>query len=267
MAINFRTIHSCSAGNCVAVWTENTRLLIDCGLSSMKRTRAMLGEVFDDLSDIDACLVSHVHSDHISHYPLRVLEQFSVPVLAYYGCVDSLRKKHFRAYGFGSLALSGFRAERFEVGDLEIEPFEVPHHPQIPTFGFVVRQYVGDKCLKVVLATDFNNPRTIARQLVDADMVYVESNHDLELLRRYYNPNSVYHMPNPRTADLLAMVRKHSRKPPQTVMLGHLSEQRNKPAIAIREIRDTFKDRGQQQDFELLAAPPRTASQTVTVQI
>ena len=100
---------------------------------------------------------------------------------------------------------------------------------------------------------------------VDADFIFVESNHDLELLRLYYNPNSRFHMPNPDTAELLVNARSESSKAPHMVMLGHLSSQRNKAGIALDQTRSAFQDAGMKMDFELKAAPLRETGEVVRI--
>ena len=100
---------------------------------------------------------------------------------------------------------------------------------------------------------------------VDADFIFVESNYDFELLRKYYNPNSKYHMPNPDTAELLVNVRKDSRNAPQVVMLGHLSSQRNETRIALKETKQAFREAGIKIDFDLKAAPLREVGEMVRI--
>jgi phosphoribosyl 1,2-cyclic phosphodiesterase len=219
MALYFQTICSSSSGNALALWSESTRILIDCGLGSMKRTRAALTTVFDD--------------------PTR--------------CYDQLRHKHYNGYGFGDLDIVPFKAKPFTVGDLTITPFEVMHNPAYPTYGY----QIGYRDSKIVIATDFQEWTGVFDAFVDADFIFVESNHDLDLLRQAYNPNSRYHLPNPDAAELLVNVRQESRTPPQQVMLGHLSSQRNEPAIALAETTAAFDTAGVAMDFELTAAPLR----------
>ena len=72
-------------------------------------------------------------------------------------------------------------------------------------------------------------------------------------------------MSNPKTAQLLCLARKKSRKPPQTVMLGHISSQRNEPEIALKETRNAFEENEVDLDFELSYAPLRQSSKVVGV--
>ena len=80
MSLYFKSLRSSSSGNCLLVWTDHTRVLIDCGLGSMKRTRQVLAQNVGDQLDIDAAVVSHMHTDHIGYYSLRVLDSLGVKV-------------------------------------------------------------------------------------------------------------------------------------------------------------------------------------------
>lgn len=261
MPLTFQSLRSSSQGNCLLVRTDHTQVLIDCGLSSMKRTRELLSRHVGSLQEIDALIVSHMHSDHISYYPLRVFENEEIPVRVHESCLPQLKDKHFNGYGFSSLKLKPFGERDFRVGDLTFQPFEVPHNPFFSTYGFVVKY----KTVKAVIAADFNDWQDVQEYFVDSDFIFVESNYDLELLRLNYNPNSRFHMPNPETSKLICHMRNNSKKPPKAVMLGHLSLIRNRPQIALKEIEHSFRNKGIELDFELLAAPGLTASEVVRI--
>lgn len=260
MALYFQSICSSSSGNALALWTDTTRLLIDCGLASMKRTRQALAGVFGE-KRLDSVLLTHPHSDHVSYYPLRVMEEMGVTVRILGDGVGPLRCQHFRDHGFKNLRLEPFDCEPFTIGDLCIRPFELDHYPGFPTCGYEIRY--GNH--KTVIATDFYNWTRCFESFLDADFLFVESNHDLDLLRRYFNPNSRYHISNPQTAQLLLNVRRESRRAPQRVILGHLSAQRNRPQIALRETQDAFRRAGVPLDFDLTAAPLREPSPPIRI--
>jgi len=221
----------------------------------------MLKKHLGNPGDLDACIISHNHSDHISYYPLRVFEELATTIRIHENCLPQLKEKHFNGYGFGSLKLKTFADTPFTIGDLSIRPFEVPHNPYFFTCGFVIT------CMnkKIVIATDFNDWRELPGHFTDSDFIFVEANHDLELLRQYYNPNSRFHMPNPKTGQMIREIRRRSSKPPKTVMLGHLSSQRNEPGIAMAETRKAFGEAGMEMDFELLAAPRMESSEEVKI--
>lgn len=265
MSLYFKSLASSSSGNCLAMWTENSCILIDFGLGSMKRTRQILKENLPDNTDIDAVVISHVHTDHISYYPLRVLEQQGVPVMLHQDSLEQLKYKHFNGYGFGDLDLRTFSDEPFNIGDFTLQAFELVHHPNFPTYGFVVTCHQDDVTKKLVIATDFNDWNPIIEHFLNADFIFVESNHDLELLRQYYNPNSRYHLSNPETSEFLYNINQKSDCPPQSVMLGHISPQRNDVGIAVQEVHDFFTKNGSQPDFSIYAAPLKGSSDTIEI--
>ena len=227
----------------------------------MKRTRAALSAVFGDLGSIDSVLITHAHSDHVSYYPLRVLDEYGLSVHMHDDCVDQVKGKHFKEYGFNGLDIKPFKKEEFIIGDFCVKPFEVAHNPYYPTYGYEILWQ--DK--KVVIATDFSRWDQVFDRFVDADFIFVESNHDLELLDMYYNPNSEFHMPNPDTADLLIHVARQSKKPPQAVMLGHLSSQRNNIDIALAETNTAFDEANLEMGFSLIAAPLKNLGTPVKI--
>lgn len=261
MALYFQSICSSSSGNCLALWSENTRLLIDCGLSSMKRTRETLTSLFAEPAKVDSILLTHTHSDHISYYPLRVLEEFGYTIRLHSDCVEQLKDKHFNGYGFKKLNIQPFSNRRFTVGDFSIKPFEISHSPGYPTYGFQI--YFQDK--KIVIATDFYEWDSVFESFVNSNFIFVESNHNLELLEEFYNPNSQFHMPNPDTGNLLVNVINESKTIPSTVILGHISNQRNKPELAHGETVSVFEEAGRQLNFELLTAPLKHSSEVIKI--
>lgn len=265
MAIRFRTILSSSSGNCLLVQTETTNLLIDCGFRSQRTCKEALTEALGDPSDVSAVIVTHNHGDHISYSSLKVLDKSNIPVYVYEGCRDQLKHKHFKGYSFENLKLKTFTAEPFEINDLTVEPVEVPHHPDHKTFAFVIRYKGREKDYKILIAADFSDGAALVEHLKDADLIYIESNHDLGLLSIFPNFNSFFHMNNPATARLLLEALSGRNIPPQAVVLGHLSNQRNEPEKAIKEIRDTFENSGHEINFDLQTAPKFETSKEIEI--
>ncbi len=265
MALHFQSLSSSSAGNCLVLWSERTRVLIDCGLPSMRRTREVLEKNLEDPRNVDAVIISHMHGDHINHHSLRVIQEYGLKVWTSERCLGQLRGKHFNGYNFKSLDLETYSQNALTIGDLSIQPFQVPHEPTHPNFGFAVRYQEGRTWKHAVIATDFHNGKTALDYLIDADFIFIESNHDLGLLAKYANPNSRFHMSNPKTSELLYTARVQSRKKPAAVMLGHLSEQRNTAQYALKEVEKTFQKNGTSLDFELYAAPRQEPGRVVEI--
>ncbi|MCE5340353.1 MAG: MBL fold metallo-hydrolase [Planctomycetaceae bacterium] len=261
MPLYFQSLRSGSTGNCLLVRTDKTTILLDCGLGTMRRTREILSQSVKNPSQIDMILVSHLHSDHISHYPMRVIADEGIKLKVHKDCLNDLECRHFRNSGMENLKVECYETKKFQFGDLIIEPFQIPHNPCFITCGFVI--YHNDK--KIVVATDFRDAKDLEQYFIDADFIFVESNHDLELLRKFFNPNSLYHMPNPKTAKFVCDVIKKSRKNPSLVMLGHLSGERNTPQIAIKEIKTAFKQTGIDDNLKVVTAPPHETSEIIEI--
>ncbi len=264
MALHFQSLRSSSSGNCLMLWTEDTRILIDCGVPAQFRCRDLLEEYAGCPSKIDAVIVTHAHTDHIRYDSLRVFEAFGIPVHCHRACLPQIFDRH-RARECNRVTFRPFGKERFTVGDFAVEPFGVSHHPYFPTCGFVIRRRKDGLEKKVVIATDFNNDAGLLDHFAEADFIFVEANHDPDLLRKYFNPNSLYHMENSRTGRLLASALERSNSAPVAIMLGHLSEERNSSDLALDTV-GTILERDRPGGFPpLYAAPRRSASRVITI--
>lgn len=127
-----------------------------------------------------------------------------------------------------------FEAGRpFEIGDIAISPFTIPHDAADPV-GFVFRA-AG---VRMALATDLGYiPPNVKAQLQGVDLLLLESNHDLEMLRDGPYPWSVKqrvlsrvgHLSNEAAADFLENGYDGQAA---YVILAHLSESNNLPELA-----------------------------------
>lgn len=265
MAIRFRTILSSSSGNCILIQNDQTNILVDCGFSSQKGCKEALTNAVGEISNIDAVVVTHLHGDHISYSALKVLEKNNVPVYVFAGSTDQLKYKHYKGHAFSNLDLRDFSEGSFQLNDFSIEPVEVPHHPGMSTFAFVIsHKGPGGDC-KILIAADFTDGAALIPHLSDADLIYIEANHCLELLRIFPNFNSIYHMNNPATARLLADTLGKRPTPPKFVVLGHLSNQRNEPEKALEEIKLAFEQNGQKINFPIEVAPKFDPSKEIKI--
>ena len=227
-----------SSGNATLVSTGRTRLLVDSGLSrrELRRRLAVLGEEFDR---IDAVLISHEHSDHVSGLPV-VAKTLRVPVF-----LTKLAAAGIDWNGCDPRIETFQAGARIVIGDLEIDTFTIPHDAADPV-AFCFR------CdgLKAGLVTDLGYiPDSIKFHLRSVDLLLLESNHDLDMLKVGPYPWSVKqrvmsrigHLSNDAVAqfiafDLDSMVR--------TLVLGHLSEHNNHPEIARLSASQALAGRG-----------------------
>jgi len=225
----FQSLCSGSSGNCLLLKAGGTTLLIDAGFSSLKGCRKALGGV---LPHLDGAVISHLHTDHIHYASLRVLEENRIPLYVAEKDIPHLAAGQFRRSPFLELKLRPFLEQPFRVGNFSILPFRVPHDGVRRTFGFEITLGSDRKGKKAVVATDFWHWQGVSPRFEDADFIYVEANHDRGLLRANPNPRSRFHLSNEDCGRLLRRALGKSRKPPGAVMLGLLSEIRNRPALA-----------------------------------
>ena len=254
MTVSFRSLCSSSSGNCLKVWTEETTMLIDCGIKAQYRCHDLLDEHVDDPSKLGAVLITHSHGDHIGYPALRALGDRGVCLRAHTRVFGQLERRHGLRALYRDRYLKPFGDSIFRIGEFRIQPVPLPHSPGIPNFGFVIWHGSGPGRQKIVICTDFNEPKAMLPHAQDADFIFMEANHDLEWLRLYPNPNSAYHMSNPSTAQLLYDAIS-AGKSPQGVMLGHLSDRRNDTTLARAAIMDVFRRNGRGMDFALHTAP------------
>jgi phosphoribosyl 1,2-cyclic phosphodiesterase len=265
VALYFKTLRSSSSGNCLRLWTEQTNVIIDCGLNSQRLCRALLSEHAGAIETISAVLVSHLHQDHINYSALRVLEEHGITVRIHEQLVNKFQEKFINNNRFDNLSLKPFSSAAFNLGEFTIRPVQIPHSPQHDNYGFVIHCRQRDRVRKIVIMTDFYTWDGLAGHFVDADFIYVEANHNPGLLKKYPNPNSHYHMKNETVADLLCNARKLSKRAPAAVMLGHLSKERNTRELAMEAIQRAFIRNRVQQDFELHVAPADCASREIRI--
>lgn len=261
MTLTFQSLCSGSSGNSLLLRTERTTLLIDAGFSSMRSGRSALNGF---LPRIDGAVISHLHSDHIQYASLRLLEESRIPIYLYEKDIRPLAGRHFRRSPFLDLKIRPFSESPFLVGDFAVQPFRLPHDGVRATFGFAVYAIRNGVQKKVVVATDFRDWRGLHGWFADSDFIYVEANHDPELLRINPNPRSHFHLSNEKCGRLLRQVFAESRTAPRSLMLGHLSAKRNRPDLA-RETVSGILAAGGHAKTRIHIAPRHEPSETIPV--
>ncbi len=131
-------------------------------------------------------------------------------------------------------AVEYFQAGRdFSIGDIAITPFTIPHDAADPC-GFVF----AAEGVRMAIATDLGYmPPNVKQALRGSDLLLLESNHDLEMLRDGPYPWSVKqrvlsrvgHLSNEATAEFLERDYDGGAR---YIVLGHLSESNNAPELA-----------------------------------
>jgi phosphoribosyl 1,2-cyclic phosphodiesterase len=230
-----------SSGNAALLATENTRILVDAGLS-MRELSKRLTSVGESLDSIDAILVTHEHSDHVSG--LAVLARNKGVRATIY-----MTRLTAPAIDWGArppARLEAFQAgSTFQIGDIEVQSFSIPHDAIDPVGYCFEAQGV-----RIGVATDLGYvPESIKFHLRRTNVLLLEANHDLDMLKVGPYPWSVKqrvmsrvgHLSNLHVSDYLM---QDLASCTANLILGHLSEQNNHPAIVQLVAAEALERRG-----------------------
>jgi len=238
--ITLVSLFSGSSGNAIYVTNNNTKILVDAGLSG-KRIEEALFSIGEDIRDVQAILISHEHMDHIMGAGV-LARRFGIPVYAnkrtwdnMYGVLKNIKPECIRVFNTG---------DNFCIGDIEIHTFRTPHDAVEPVgFSFL------HKGKKITIATDMGHMNsTLLSCLEGCDMILIESNHDIEMLKmgRYPWPlkkrilGDTGHLCNDTAAQVVAYLAKRGTK---KFLLGHLSKENNFPELAFETVRNALLEK------------------------
>lgn len=230
-----------SRGNATFIKTDSVRLIIDAGLSRRELGKR-LEAIGEDPDGIDAVLVTHEHNDHGAGLKPLVND---LPVRAFLtrGTMRGLKTDTFELNGAEIVPITA--GIPFTVGDAEITPFAVPHDANEPV-AFSIK--AGG--IRVTQLTDVGHMSDdVARNLLEADCLILESNHDLEMLRVGPYPwvlkqrlmGRFGHLSNYAVG---RFIREQFDGRAKALVLAHLSEKNNHPEIARQETLRALRHRG-----------------------
>lgn len=228
--MRFTSLGSGSSGNGLVVECGGTRVMMDCGFS-IADTKARLERVGLAPSDITAILVTHEHDDHMGGVA-RFATRYAIPVYLTRGTAQWL-PEDFPA------VLVRFIASHvpFEIDDVAVDPFPVPHDAREPV------QYVfSDGDVRLGVVTDLGTvTQHVVEKLSGCHALVIECNHDLDMLMTGPYPDNLKrrvagpfgHLSN---ADAGRLVNALDRSKLRHLIAAHLSQQNNKPALAVEAL-------------------------------
>jgi phosphoribosyl 1,2-cyclic phosphodiesterase len=231
------SIASGSSGNAYLVRCGGTTMLLECGIP-IKRITTFLARVGVSPFDLSGVLLTHDHSDH-TRAARQFSESFEVPLYSTAGTLGCTALRDTP----GAQQISPGRP--FAIGELEVQAFPVPHDAHEPV-GFRLKGAGAT----VAIATDLGHvPPDVQRNFLNTDLMILEANHDLEMLRTGPYPAFLKrrvigqhgHLSNDATADALVACRDRA---PAAVWLAHLSPTNNRPDIAHAAISDRLRGSG-----------------------
>ncbi|MDR2649592.1 MAG: MBL fold metallo-hydrolase [Clostridiales bacterium] len=241
--VRFCPIASGSSGNCVYIYAGGSHILIDAGLSG-RNIEAGLRALKLTGRQLSAVLVTHEHSDHITGVGV-MSRRYGLPVYA-----TPKTWRYFDRHGVLGIINPGL-IRRIEpeqpvsIGGLQAVAFDIPHDASQPV-GYSI--FAENR--KITVATDIGEPTDIIRRYIaDSNIVLLESNHDADMLLNGKYPKvlkerisgSRGHLSNFEAGKLLA---ESATDKLRYIFLGHLSEENNRPLIALNTVENILHESG-----------------------
>ena len=262
--IKFCSLFSGSSGNCIFIGTDNSKILIDAGVSG-SRIATALQEIGEDPQDLSAIFVTHEHSDHVASVGI-ISRRYNVPIYA--------TEKTWAAMGKGPGKLQPENVRVIEadsqlvLGDLQIKNFSISHDAADPVaYTFTC----GGR--KVSVATDMGYVTdTVRENVMGSDLVLLESNHDVDMLKAGPYPYPLKqrilgqrgHLSNVAAADFLTELALNGT---QQIFLGHLSQENNTPECAFETACQMLMERDLKpgRDLDMWVADRKNYSEVVNL--
>ncbi|MEG2273941.1 MAG: MBL fold metallo-hydrolase [Clostridia bacterium] len=230
MSLKLVSLASGSRGNATLIISDTTAILVDAGISYTKIANG-LKEFGLTPSMLDGVVITHEHSDHIAGVPrlsndtkIYAVEQTARAIFERQGVLKNYQEVEYYEGGF-------------EIGDIKVMPFRIPHDAAYPLgYSFACGS------ARCSVATDIGVPtRGVLKNISDSEVVLLEANHDLEMLKNGpYNRclkerimSNTGHLSNDSTAriaELLVGSHVHS------LVLGHMSAENNLPSLALSTV-------------------------------
>ena len=248
-------LFSSSKGNSSFIGTEKGGILIDCGVS-FKRLQAALELNKLPLSAVRAVFITHEHSDHVAGLAM-LTKKTKLPV---YGQKRTLQ----RLCDLGKIDplspvidMSGIS---IACADMEISSFNTPHDA-IQSCGYRIHTSDDKYC---AICTDLGHVTPEVDQALDGcRLVLLEANYDEYMLRTGNYPlylkerilSDIGHLSN----DMCAVTAKSLVSRGTThILLGHLSQENNRPDIADRTVEKGMGGFVRGKDYLMGVAPVET---------
>lgn len=235
MALTFCSLASGSSGNCQYIASDKTKLLVDAGMSG-KYIKTSLHTLDVDINTINGILLTHEHTDHISglgvlmrrhKIPLHITAKTWEAVQLKIGTVDS------------DLLHIYDTIDMLEIGDIMVQSARISHDAVDPLcYAFMSNNS------KVAIATDLGMiSDEVVSKFKDSDLIMVESNHDIEMLKLGSYPmylkrrilSEYGHLSNEDAGYFAKEIIDFGKA--KHILLAHLSKENNVPELAYETVR------------------------------
>ncbi|ADK17208.1 MULTISPECIES: MBL fold metallo-hydrolase [Clostridium] len=236
----FCPLYSGSSGNSIFIASDNAKILIDAGLSGKSIENALL-KIGHKPNDIDAILVTHEHSDHIKGVGV-LSRKYDIPIYANTLTWKAMLKS------IGKIKEHNIKIiydNYINIKDMDIVSYGISHDAADP-YGYAV----NCKNKKACVATDLGFMSDHIKDILkDSDLILLESNHDVEMLKFGPYPydlkrrilSKVGHLSNDDCGMVIPDILNGKFK---RIILGHLSKINNYPELAYETVTNSLRECG-----------------------
>lgn len=245
----FCSLFSSSSGNSTYVGSSHGGILIDVGVSA-KKTADALKNIGVDPDTVAAIFITHEHSDHING--VRVFaERHGIKVYSSAGTLTGMEEAGTIT---PKVRADVIPQEGIEAGGMFIRPFRTPHDSREST-GYTI---VTPDSKRIAIATDIGKVTdTVMDAIFGCDLVLLESNHDVGMLRNgpypYFLKERILsdygHLSNESCADTAVRLMESGTT---RFVLGHLSKENNIPALAYETTHAAMRMAGAVENIDYL---------------
>ncbi len=255
LMLQFASLFSGSAGNCLYIENDEGAILIDAGRST-KQILAALERLGKDPQALQALFLTHEHADHVSAVPV-LQKRLGLPIFASEGTL--------LAAGLEGEAIVAL--QRVEVGSLSVLAVRGSHDARQPLCYRVDCLKSG---LSMAVITDLGcYDEAFLAHFTGVDGGYIESNHDGLMLQNGPYPyklkqrvaSELGHLSNRDCAELCVHLAQNGAR---RFLLGHLSEQNNSPSLAFSCTTHALKE-AQQARAAVCVAPRSVPSALIAL--
>ena len=248
MSLKICVLKSGSSGNCTAIWTRRSAILVDCGgRTSTENFCQMLNAVDLEPARINGIVVTHGHRDHVHSDTFKIAREFRIPIYIH-------RKTMLKGNDLKSecpqYLIKNHSIQMFSVKEFKITPFRSAHEGGNvgQPHGFCIEYGQENETYKIGYLTDTSQVSIkMIEALSNSHCLVIEANHDLEMIENNPPPhvNWKQHLSNEATADAIAKILKNSaNNTPKYIFLAHLSRDNNTPRVALSKITKRIREEG-----------------------